>query len=1182
MFLKIRLKNVENKNRPSTVRFSAPKEFHISRAARDKYQFDDSLFTLSGNVIFANFHAVRRFAQKMNDKRDLINFPEQAVRAGQINAMGLIDEILHYVVELYREQISADVMKLALDWLNKKFDKSTIEQILRKFAEEFPPVAVYQRKIDLDEYLQGETEDTPNLQIVLEEMLLLWLANQNPAFSTFFELFDDEKLDMQTNYLQIIDGLTEFFDHQPPFGPQNQILIDMLRSPAITVPHSLSGQLQYMLDKWGMLLGKYLYRLLSSLDFIKEEEKMRFAFGPGPSYVYDFRGIEEEPERFSTDKDWMPRLVLIAKSALVWLDQLSKKYQRSISRLDQIPDEELDQLARWGFTGLWLIGIWERSKASQRIKRLCGNPEAEASAYSLHDYVIASELGGDEAFFNLKDRCWQRRIRVASDMVPNHTGITSKWVMEHPDWFVSLDYSPFPSYTFNGPNLSEDGRVGVFIEDHFYERTDAAVVFKRVDFWTGDEKYIYHGNDGTSMPWNDTAQLNYLKQEVREAVIQTILYVARRTPIIRFDAAMTLAKKHYQRLWFPEPGTGGDIPTRAEHGLTRSQFDKLIPNEFWREVVDRVTQERPDTLLLAEAFWLMEGYFVRTLGMHRVYNSAFMNMLKNEDNQKYRSVIKNTMEFNPEILKRYVNFINNPDEQTAVEQFGKDDKYFGVCTMMVTMPGLPMFGHGQIEGFTEKYGMEYRRAYWDEQPDWNLVHRHEREIFPLMKKRYLFAEVHNFLLYDFFATEGYVNENVFAYSNRYGDEQSLVVYNNKFEHARGWIKTSAAYTEKTGNGDEQRLVQKKLGEGLAIRNNKNYFCIFRDHINNLEFIRSNRQLWDQGLYVELGAFKYHVFLDFREVQDNEWHHYAQLNAYLDGRGVPSIDETLKELFLRPIHQKFTSLMNSDTIQRFIESKITVKKTKLDTIILDEIEAKYLEFLNEVKNFTSSERDAIPIARDVRNELEAILQLENLDKRFASFRSKNFKNAIAFFKKSMSDDRFNYSILYGWVLIRHLGHILAKEDYEAQSRSWIDECLLGKIITPVFHDLGLDDGQSWQALALIKILTSHQNWFKKDGEKKGLAYRIFKKLLEDQEVQQFLQVNRYQDILWFNKEAFGMLVGWLFNIAVIDWIANNVLVNVDTVSGLLERYDIIRTWFKAVDESNYQIEKLLEIMKKLMQ
>ena len=62
------------------------------------------------------------------------------------------------------------------------------------------------------------------------------------------------------------------------------------------------------------------------------------------------------------------------------------------------------------------------------------------------------------------------------------------------------------------------------------------------------------------MPWNDTAQLDYMNPVVREAVIQTILAVARKFPIIRFDAAMTLAKKHIQRLWFPEPGQGVPFP----------------------------------------------------------------------------------------------------------------------------------------------------------------------------------------------------------------------------------------------------------------------------------------------------------------------------------------------------------------------------------------------------------------------------------------------------------------------------------------------------------------------------------------------------------------------------------------------------------------------------------------------
>jgi len=140
-------------------------------------------------------------------------------------------------------------------------------------------------------------------------------------------------------------------------------------------------------------------------------------------------------------------------------------------------------------------------------------------------------------------------------------------------------------------------------------------------------------------------------------------------------------------------------------------------------------------------------------------------MMRDQDNGKYRSVMKNVLEFDPQVLKRFVNFMNNPDEKSAIEQFGDGDKYFGVATMMCTMPGLPMFGHGQIEGYHEKYGMEYRRAYWDEYPNGGLIARHEWQIFPLLRRRYLFADMENFLLYDVFSTDGYVNEDVFAYSN---------------------------------------------------------------------------------------------------------------------------------------------------------------------------------------------------------------------------------------------------------------------------------------------------------------------------------------------------------------------------------------------------------------------------------
>jgi len=669
-----------------------------------------------------------------------------------------------------------------------------------------------------------------------------------------------------------------------------------------------------------------------------------------------------------------------------------------------------------------------------------------------------------------------------------------------------------------------------------------------------------------------------LSAEVREAVIQTILHVARKFSVIRFDAAMTLARKHYQRLWFPEPGTGGAIPSRADHGLTRDQFLAHMPHEFWREVVDRVAREVPDTLLLAEAFWLMEGYFVRTLGMHRVYNSAFMNMLKNEENANYRSVMKNTLEFDPEILKRFVNFMNNPDEETAVAQFGKGDKYFGVCTLMATLPGLPMFGHGQIEGFTEKYGMEYHRAYRDEQPDGDLVRRHEREIFPLLRRRHLFAEVSRFYLYDVFAPEGHVNEDIFAYSNGAGAERVLVLYHNKYAAARGWVRTSVGYSGKTGKGEERALMQTSLGAALGLSLAENQFCIFRDHVTGLEYIRNSRELCDKGLFVDLGAYKYHVFLDFRQVGDNEGHHYAHLTAYLDGRGVPRVDEAIKEIFLGPIHSPFKELVNARTFRQLHEAVVTYPQAPPPQDLLDNAERKIAQILRAMKQFSGSAGDEAALARRAREQLEAALFLPVLESRYAWPASAAYQEAAAYLKAGLSDEHRLWGVLFGWAFVHGLGGIVGAADPGRQSRSWMDEWLLGRILGGVLRDLGLDESQAWEGVVLIGLLTSHQSWFVAEGTGNLRAYRVLEALLKDAEGQQFLRVNRYQNILWYTGEALEQLLWWLFAVAVIDSGADTHRPAAEVAQEILDRYGVVRILREANRQAEHQVEKLLEAVK----
>ena len=189
----------------------------------------------------------------------------------------------------------------------------------------------------------------------------------------------------------------------------------------------------------------------------------------------------------------------------------------------------------------------------------------------------------------------------------------------------------------------------------------------------------------------------------------------------------------------------------------------------------------------------------------------------------------------------------------------------------------------------EKYGMEFRKPKWDEQPDEGLVGGHEWKIFPLLHRRRVFADVENFLLFDFYRTDGGVDENVFAYSNRFNEERGLIVYHNRYAETRGWIKTSAAYVDKA-SGD---LRQKSLAEGLG--SPYEGYVIFRDMVTHLEYIRSCAELWQKGLYFELAAYQCHTFLDWRFVGEEGW---DQVYDALGGSGVESVQAKWDELFAR--------------------------------------------------------------------------------------------------------------------------------------------------------------------------------------------------------------------------------------------------------------------------------------------
>ncbi len=894
-----------------TPRRPTARDFRLAGRARRRYGLDDLTLApdpATARTIAARIAAARRDSTAKGDPGDGPDVgpkQERAVTPGELQAAGILVEILGRLIDRYRDDARPDPLGPAageaISEAIGEIRPIDLEATIRAFPLEFP------RRL-------AEPEP-PDADGALAQLVLLGVLSDNPAVAPFADLVDLRPLTTRAaRAARVRTALEATLGRQPAFPGDPRSLIELLREPAQAAPGSLADQLRYIRaawgDRYGELLGDLIERLLIALDVLAEEKRAAelawLTSRPGglagqPDALTDYgdrSGEDFEFERFSSDTDWMPSLVLMAKSTYVWLDQLSQRYRREIATLDAIPDEELAILEAQGITGLWLIGLWERSRASARIKQLRGQPDAVASAYSLDDYVIAADLGGPAALADLRERAGRHGIRLASDMVPNHMGIDSRWVIEHPERFLSLAESPFPAYSFNGPDLSDDERVSIRIEDHYYDARDAAVVFQRLDRATGEVRYVYHGNDGTSFPWNDTAQLDYSKAEVREAVIGTIVSVARQFPVIRFDAAMVLVKRHIERLWFPEPGTGGAIPSRAGHGLSRRAFEALMPEEFWREVVDRVAAEAPGTLLLAEAFWLLEGYFVRTLGMHRVYNSAFMNMLRDEKNGEYRRVMRNTLEFDPAILGRFVNFMSNPDEKTAVEQFGTGDKYFAVAALLVTLPGLPMFGHGQVDGFHEQYGMEFRRARLDEPVDEGLLTHHGRTIFPLLHRRAEFAGSEQFRLYDF-ETDGAVNDDVFAYSNRGpAGERSLVLVHNRYAETSGAIRRSVAYAGSGPVGERVTIIATVV-DGLDLTVGPGRWIILRDAMSGLEELRSVEQIAREGFRANLAAYGCRVYVDLREVVDEPGQPWSGLGRLLAGRTVSSVTDALADLVLAP-------------------------------------------------------------------------------------------------------------------------------------------------------------------------------------------------------------------------------------------------------------------------------------------
>ena len=485
-----------------------------------------------------------------------------------------------------------------------------------------------------------------------------------------------------------------------------------------------------------------------------------------------------------------------------------------------------------------------------------------------------------------------------------------------------------------------------------------------------------------------------------------------------------------------------------------------------------------------------------------------------------------------------------------------------------------------LEGFEEKYGMEYTKAYKDEKVDQDLMNRHWHDIFPLMHKRYLFAPVENFLFYDVW-DNGTVNENIFAYSNVVGNECTIVFYNNKYERAQGWIKQSCEYAVKTGSDENDKvMVSKSLAESMGFTYGYNHYVIFREHRSGLWFVRRSDDLINNGMFVALNGFEYQVYLDVQQVVDGTDGKYFKLNELLNGSGVPDLEiawqefrykdlfAALKNFVTKEFMQDIHALFSSDSSKEFkLENK---EPTSLKKVLKSEKDAalayyeKENEFALEEEKLVSENSKKKAKSKKSESSLEPEQKFKAFEKcveylyeAYSAPEDEDSANNLELeISSGIKSNEFSAEILCAFAAVASAGG--------ENCRKWGYSRKLSEIIESAgFFNSEMRDN----FIRIFESMKISSLNFGTSGFVKS-TYTVAKSLVDSENSFVLTGANEYNGVRWFNKEKMDATLWYAF--------ASNCMTSKRILREQIFR--LYRTLFASKELAEYKCEQFTEAVK----
>jgi hypothetical protein len=505
--------------------------------------------------------------------------------------------------------------------------------------------------------------------------------------------------------------------------------------------------------------------------------------------------------------------------------------------------------------------------------------------------------------------------------------------------------------------------------------------------------------------------------------------------------------------------------------------------------------------------------------------------------------------------------------------------------------------------------MEFKQAMLNEWPNEGLVARHQREIAPLLAKRYIFAGSSDFTLYDFWNGYGKVDENVFAYSNRYGDERSLVLYNNRYDGTRGTIHISAAFMDKaTGS-----LRQRSLCDGLSLPTGESIVIACRD-TNGLEYLRRATDLHWQGLTFDLRGFQCVVLLDWRAYEPNAEWPWDRLCDSLNGKGVRSVHEEMIRLRLRPLHDALRAAVSPANVRALAQlaNELAQQNTEQGTVPNSSTRAKkedkrakaqldprlraiaekgqlffdrLLEQIPEENRAPIVRADAAApsgtqtgveaqaadaIESSFAAGLHAMLcgaaRLQALAHTYSTDWPAKSRPILPSNAPATRQER-TWAPILAWIVLRSLpSHCIPNGD-RAELVALFDRLLFRSMLADLFSSMGMEGEACWQAAAQVRLL------FSQAAAAPDAVYS--EALWADPDVRWLAGVNQAAGITFFNREQIDELLTWLQLPALIQIAhAESTQPKSAHYTGIAAIESSVAAARKAANHAGYNLKKFL--------